>query len=283
MKEFLVVHFTISPLEPGRDILMAWLDQYGYDSFEETDAGLKAYIRETDFDPAVIDELPLWQQGDYEWSYQTEKLATINWNEEWERHYDPVRIKDRLLMRAPFHPAESGYQYSLLIEPKMSFGTGHHETTRLMATAMFEMDLAGKTVLDMGTGTGVLAILAEKMGAQRVTAIDNFEWAVTNTAENAERNDCIKVTALLGDAEALKNLEFQVILANINRNVLLADMKTYVASLEREGHLLMSGFFRQDAALIRAEAEKHQLKEVFAHQEGKWSCICFAKSSKRNL
>lgn len=278
MKDFLVVHFKIKPVEPGRDILMAWLDHCGYDSFEETEEGLKAYILEDAFDAETIEQLPLWQQDAYQWSFETEKLATINWNEEWERHYEPVRIENRLLVRAPFHPEEPAYEHSLLIEPKMSFGTGHHESTRLMARGMFAISLSGKKVLDMGTGTGVLAILAEKIGAREVLAVDNFEWAVSNTAENAQRNQCEKVSVLLGDAEVLPGRQFEVILANINRNVLLADMKTYVEALVPGGRLLLSGFLREDAALIYQEAQSHGLSQEFEKQEGKWSCLCFERS-----
>lgn len=277
MKDYLVLDFQVKPVEPGRDILLALLDNLGYDSFEEHPRGLKAYILEDEFDEAILKEIPLFQNPEFEISYSSERLATINWNEEWERNYEPVVIEDLLLIKAPFHTIEGDFKHSIEIEPKMSFGTGHHHTTRLMSKAMFRLDLAGKKVLDMGTGTGILAILAQQLGASDIDAIDNFEWAVSNTAENAERNGADKVNAELGDAALLSGRYYEVILANINRNVLLEDMAAYVATLAEGGSILFSGFFEHDFNLIDAEAKKQGLNFVSKIDEERWQCVHYRK------
>lgn len=277
MKDFLVVHLKLSPTEPYRDICIALLDNLGYDSFEETEDGLKAYILESEFRESEIQQLPILQSGEVDFSIRTEKLDTINWNEEWERNYSPVYLEDKLQVRAPFHPSKPGFGHEIVIEPKMSFGTGHHETTRLMSRMMFTMALQKKHVLDMGTGTGVLAVLAEQLGAKQVLAVDNFEWAVTNTAENTERNNCQNVTALLGDASALSGRNFDVILANINRNVLLEDMPAYVQCLSADGSLVMSGFLEADFELIDEQAQELGLRLQEKLNEKNWLCCKYLK------
>jgi ribosomal protein L11 methyltransferase len=279
MENYLVVHLHFSPLVPFRDIIIAVLDQEGYDSFEETPTGLKAYILAKDFDPSALENLAIWQQQELTWQYHTEKLDTLNWNEEWERNYQPVFIEDRLHIRAPFHPAMPGYQHEIVIEPKMSFGTGHHQTTRLMATLMFSLSWPNQTVLDMGTGTGVLAILAEKLGAKNILAIDNFEWAAENTKENAQRNNCTKVEARLGDADSLQGHNFNVVLANINRNVLLKDMPVYGQTLEKGGSLLLSGFFESDFAKINAKAVSLGLRLEKKIDQHNWQCCWYIKTA----
>ncbi len=278
MKDYLVLDFSINPVELGRDILLALLDNLGYDSFEETPKGLKAYILEGDFDSGALQELPIFNSDDFSINWTSEKLETINWNEEWERNYEPVSLENRLLIRAPFHQIEGDFEHEIVIEPKMSFGTGHHFTTRLMSKAMFNLDFEGKKVLDMGTGTGILAILAQQLGAETIDAIDNFEWAVENTAENAERNGADRVKAELGDAALLSGRSYEVILANINRNVLLEDMKSYVATLASGGLILFSGFFAHDFDLIDEEARKQGLKFQSKIEEERWQCVLYSKA-----
>lgn len=278
MKDYLVLNFRLKPLQPTRDILLALLDNLGYDSFEEVPTGLRAYILEKDYDPESVAALPVMQNPQFTIDYETEKLASINWNEEWERNYEPVALEDKLYLRAPFHPAQPGFRHEIVIEPKMSFGTGHHHTTRLMARAMFELDFAGKEVLDMGTGTGVLAILAERLGATAVLAVDNFEWAVENTAENALRNQCSVVEAKLGDADLLPGLHFDIVLANINRNVLLDDLGVYCRCMSAGGELLLSGFFEHDFALIDAEAHRQGMDFVQRWEENRWLSCRYRKA-----
>lgn len=277
MKEFLEINFRISPAESGRDILLALLDDLGYDSFEETADGLKAYIMEKDFDKEAVEALFVFHSDEFEVSYTTDKLENKNWNEEWETHYSPIFIDDQIHIRAPFHEARPEFPIELLITPKMSFGTGHHQTTRLVSRLMLEMDLKDKKVLDMGTGTGVLAILAEKRGASEITAIDNFEWAAENTSENAEANACKKITALHGDANLLPGLKFDIVLANINRNVLMEDMKSYTDTLESGGQLLISGFFEHDFEMLHNKATECGMSLVNKIKEDRWMACQFIK------
>lgn len=274
MKDFLEINFVIEP-EEGRDILLAWLDDMGYDSFQETEKGLKAYILEKDFDEKALTGHPFFKNPEYHITYEKDRLENKNWNEEWETHYDPIVIENRLHVRAPFHAARPEIPIEILITPKMSFGTGHHQTTRLMSRLMLDLDLNGKKVLDMGTGTGILAILAERLGAREVMAIDNFDWAVENTAENAENNGCAKITARLGDATLLPGLHFDVMVANINRNVLLEDMKSYTDTLESGNWLLLSGFFAEDFPLIEEKAREHAAHAVKKVTEDRWMACQF--------
>lgn len=271
--EYLVVHIDVEPREPGVDMLVALLSEAGYESFEESPTGLKAYLPRSDFKPEVLEELPPVQSGHLQISYQTEALSQINWNEEWERNYEPVEVDSWLRIRAPFHEAKPGFAHEIVIQPQMSFGTGHHHTTRLMAQQMAHLPLSGARVLDMGTGTGVLAILAERLGAAAVDAVDNFDWAATNTRENAARNDCKRVKAYHGDAEWLKDRKpYQIVLANINRNVLLSDLARYVEVLQPGGYVLTSGYLRQDEAQLKATAEALGLQLQTSIQEEDWRC-----------
>lgn len=278
MKEYLEIDFTITPAEGGRDIMLALLDNLGYDSFEETPKGLKAYILEKDFNESELKELFIFQSDEYEVTYTTDKLENKNWNEEWETNYQPIFIDDQIHIRAPFHEAKPEYPIELLITPKMSFGTGHHQTTRLVSRLMLQMDLKDKKVLDMGTGTGVLAILAEKRGAREIEAIDNFEWAAENTAENAEANNCKNITALHGDATLLPGKSFEIVLANINRNVLMEDMKSYVDTLPSGGHLLISGFFEHDFEMLNDKATECGTTLVNKIKEDRWMACHYQKN-----
>lgn len=278
MKEYLEIDFTITPAEGGRDIMLALLDNLGYDSFEETPKGLKAYILEKDFNESELKELFIFQSDEYEVTYTTDKLENKNWNEEWETNYQPIFIDDQIHIRAPFHEAKPEYPIELLITPKMSFGTGHHQTTRLVSRLMLQMDLKDKKVLDMGTGTGVLAILAEKRGAKEIEAIDNFEWAAENTAENAEANNCKNITALHGDATLLPGKSFEIVLANINRNVLMEDMKSYVDTLPSGGHLLISGFFEHDFEMLNDKATECGTTLVNKIKEDRWMACHYQKN-----
>lgn len=279
MKPFLEIEFTIEPADPGRDILLATLDVEGYDSFEETTEGLKAYILEEDFDESRMKELSIMNSSDFKIDYQIGKLENKNWNEVWESNYEPIDLDGQVYIRAPFHSSNSEYPIEIIIEPKMSFGTGHHQTTRLMSRLILKMQLEGKKVLDMGTGTGVLAILAEIQKAKEIVAIDNFEWAVENTVENAEKNNCTKITTLQGDADSLKNLSFDVVLANINRNVLLEDMKTYIDTLSVGGELVLSGFFEVDFDLLNDEAVHHKMELVNKTGEDRWLACHYRKTA----
>lgn len=274
MKDFLEIDFRIKPAE-SRDILLALLDHLGYDSFQETDEGLRAYILESAFDESVLKSIPLFSNPQVEITYEIDRLENKNWNEEWETHYEAINVDDQLYIRAPFHPEATGFPMQLVVIPKMSFGTGHHQTSRLMARLLLKMDLKGKKVLDMGTGTGILAILSEKLGAAAVDAIDNFDWAVENTAENAGLNHCSRITALHGDAEILSGRNYDVVVANINRNVLLEDIKHYRSTLKSGGALLLSGFFEDDLPLIETEAQNAGGRLIATEKEDRWMACRF--------
>lgn len=274
MKDYSVLHLSITPLAE-RDTILALLAMEGYDSFEETAQGLKAYIPTRDFRKQSLEALAPVHSGEVDLQWEREDLESINWNERWERHYAPVELGKDLRIRAPFHDPDPSFQREIEIEPKMSFGTGHHQTTRLMAQMMGELSWDNRLVLDMGTGTGVLAIYAQMLGASSVDALDNFDWAVTNTEENAQRNGCRGIRAELGDASALPGRSYEVILANINRNVLLQDMRQYRDCLQAGGDLLLSGFLASDEKLIEEEALRWGLRKVKTLHEEEWRCAYY--------
>ena len=264
------VSFSIRPLDPAREILIAELSQLPYESFLETENGLKAYIREADFDIASLQELNVLTFGKSQIDYVTRIIPEENWNAKWEADFDPILVDGLCLVRAPFHESQD-VAYEIVIMPKMSFGTGHHETTFLMIRQMLQLDLIGKNVLDMGCGTGVLAILACKMGAKKVRAIDIDEWSYTNSHENAESNDCNGIEIEQGDVELLKGPEsYDIILANINRNVLLSDIPNYVNRLNKDGLLLLSGFFTEDLEQITSVCAKTGLRLENFQEKNNW-------------
>lgn len=233
-----------------REILVARLAALGFESFTETETGLSAYIPADHYpDDQVRECLP--DPG--KWTMAT--IADRNWNAEWERAYDPVVVAGQCRVRAPFHPPDPSFAYDLVIEPRMAFGTAHHETTSLMISLMLEEEIAGQSVLDMGCGTGVLAILAARMGAGSVTAIDNDEWAFSNATDNLAHNAAGQVTVLKGDANHIPDKPFDLIVANINRNILLQDLPAYARHLGKGGRLLLSGFYTADLGAIKSAAE----------------------------
>ena len=223
--------------------LINGLGDIGYESFDENEKIIKAYIPENDYSEVSLDELLNEIPQEFgRISYEVLKIEQQNWNEEWERHFNPVLIDDTVLIKASFHQNLPQSLYEIIIDPKMSFGTGHHSTTALMIKMMITMDFKNKDVLDMGCGTGVLAILAHKLGASHVSAVDIDEWAVNNAKENLQHNSIKNFEIWQGGAETLTNNKFDVILANINRNILVNDMPAYANSLKKGGLLILSGF-----------------------------------------
>lgn len=250
--DYMELYCKLDPLEPWREILIAQLSDIGFESFEETHDGFKAYIPVSMLDEELLEEtcmLPASDKNPIQ-ARELKHIKTINWNEEWERHFEPIQVDDKVYIRAPFHDPKPHIPYEIVIEPKMSFGTGHHETTRLVVQWMLETDMTNASVLDMGCGTGILAILAAKMGASRVVAIDNYMFAYENTLDNLERNGLAGVVARHGDAGILGEEFFDIILANITRNVLLEDMKAYRSVMQPGGLLFVSGFLQVDKQLI---------------------------------
>lgn len=274
------VQVTLPAPAELNDILTAELSQVGYDTFMETEAGLCAYITESLFSEAALNEVLLkyWAiTGDL--GYTLERIAHKNWNEEWEKNFEPLVISGICSVRASFHPQPAGLPYDIVINPKMSFGTGHHETTTLMIENQLEVDFGGKRVLDMGCGTAILAIMACKLGAAEVLAVDIEDWTVENARENADLNNCPNIEVRLGDVEVIRDEKpFEIILANINRNVLLADLPAYTEVLALGGTLIMSGFYTEDLKVIEEKAKFCGLTYTYKREKNNWVSVVFERN-----
>ncbi|MBN2813066.1 MAG: 50S ribosomal protein L11 methyltransferase [Bacteroidales bacterium] len=259
-----------------RETLPYYLGLLGFDGVNELETQLKAYTTEKSFDRKAL--LDLLRELDVpENTCSTAIIPDQNWNLEWERNFNPVVIDGKCLVRAPFHKPDKQYPFEVVIEPKMSFGTGHHPTTELMAREILAFDLQQKTLLDAGCGTGILAILAEKMGAINITAVDTDEWSYRNALENTSINHCKAITVVLGDAATLENLSFEVILANINLNILIAGMPSYARLLVKNGIIFMSGILESDLEVLSAAAEKYGLIREYSKTLNNWALARFKK------
>lgn len=256
-----------------REILIARLAVEGYDGFEEMDDALHAYIPTNDFELETLQLLA----AEYQFPYTVEAIGEQNWNAEWEKNFQPVLVDDFCTVRADFHQLDVATTYEIIITPKMSFGTGHHATTRMMVANMRYIDFARKSVLDFGTGTGILAILAEKMGATDIAAIDNDEWAYENTKENIGRNACRHIIASHGSLEQLPPRHYDVVLANINRHILLNYMQDMYMLTNSGGKVLISGLLTEDEPVIRLSAEQAGYKYVKTDSYNNWICIEYEK------
>ena len=258
------------------DILAAELCEIGFESFIQNHEGLVAYIPSVTYDTKKIDiclaQFPL---DNVLFRYKSNFIQAQDWNEVWEQNYfQPVRITNDCLLRAPFHPEEPGYRLEIIIHPKMAFGTGNHETTYLMIRSILTLEMEGKKVLDMGCGTGVLAILLAKKGADRVVAIDIDEWAYNNTIENCQLNNTQQIQVILGGAEKIAPLGmFDYIFANINRNILLNDIPTYSLSLKPEGEIWMSGFYKEDIPIVEAKCKQNGLSLIAYIEQNNWVAV----------
>lgn len=279
--QYIEVTITLGQNDPFRDLLVDALGNEGpYDSFVETPDGLKAYVPADNFDEAWLADQLTDIQDMTAASYTFEAMPDKNWNEEWEKQHKPVLVEadngKRVWVRAPFHEHRSDVDWELEIEPKMSFGTAHHQTTYMMLSYLTELDMQGRHVLDMGCGTAVLAILAKMRGAEYVEGIDIDEWAYNNALENAERNHA-DITIRIGDASLLGGNTFDLIIANINRNILLADMASYVSVLRPGGTLLLSGFYESDVPALQAHAESLGLRLMQQKVRQSWTALRFQK------
>lgn len=259
------------------EVLIALLDSLNYEGITEEDETLTAYISEEQYDRDLLEStLTDIEDSFHAKIISTETIEEKNWNQEWESNFEPVLIDNRCAIRAPFHEPFDDVEFVIQIEPKMAFGTGHHETTSLMISSMLEMDFRNKAVLDMGCGTGVLSILAAKKGASEVIAVDNDKWAYENAMENSRLNQ-VEISVLHGDTEVVPEIKFDVILANINRNVLIEHAPEYVYSLDFCGKLLLSGFLEEDVVLIEATFSDLGLTAVNHTSLGAWQMLEFVK------
>ncbi len=276
MINYIGYSFTIFPKEPATEILIAELGEVGFESFVENEDGVTAYIQEGDWNSAILDDIQILNSDEFKISYVEEIIEQINWNSEWEKNFNPIQVDDLVSIRAPFHE-NPNLKYDIVIEPKMSFGTGHHETTHMMIQQLIEIDLTNKKVLDMGCGTGILAIFGEMKGAKTIDAIDIDSWCFENSVENAERNNCHHISVFEGDATLLKNKNYDVIIANINRNILLNDMEAYMNCLNDGGVILFSGFYKEDIPFIDADVQKYGLKLDKTFERNNWVSLRYLK------
>lgn len=269
--------FTNPDNENLKDMFMELLGEIGFDSFMDTDDGFDAYCQEPFLNEEELNDILQMEQFANVKLIKKELIPDQDWNATWEASYEPVIINEFCRIRAPFHKVEGSYKYDLIIEPKMSFGTAHHETTSQIIELMLQSDFSGLNLLDMGSGTGVLAILAKKLGSATTVAIDNDEWAYRNALDNIRLNDENEIIVELGDATSLNDRQFDVILANINRNILLRDMKEYVKCLVDGGKIFFSGFYEEDLVLIKKEAERLGLTYSNHVTKNNWTAAVFVK------
>ncbi|MBK9225053.1 MAG: 50S ribosomal protein L11 methyltransferase [Flavobacterium sp.] len=266
---YLGYHFRVEPKELGSEILVAELGELPFESFVESEFGVTAYIQKQLWSESILDDVQILHSPEFVISYTVEEIEQVNWNEEWEKNFEPINVDGICHVRAPFHP-KTDAQFDIVIEPKMSFGTGHHETTHMMIQHLLEMDVSGMKTLDMGCGTAILAILAEMKGAKPIDAIDIDNWCYLNSIENAERNNCKNITVYEGDAALLKDKKYDLIIANINRNILLNDMQSYVDCLLPNGTILFSGFYEEDIPFINASCVEKGLTYVKKLERNNW-------------
>lgn len=278
---YIEVNFTITANESAeinaqmaREILVAELGALNFESFVNTDTGLQAYVQEADFVEEEVSDLYILHNPDFSITMEVVTIEQQNWNAEWEKNFEPIEVEGKCIVRAPFHDKKE-VDFDIVIEPKMSFGTGHHETTHQMITQLLNMDVSGKRVLDMGCGTGILAILACMKGANSITGIDIDEWAYENTLENIRKNKCSQIIVKQGGAELLNNCSYDVILANINRNILLNDMEAYTKTMRTGSQIAFSGFYTSDISHIDTKARTLGLRLLRQSEKNNWAALVY--------
>lgn len=267
----LQIDIKLEDSDKNNEIIISELAQIGFDSFWESNSGLSAYVSEANFDldkfKQVIDKY------DFVNEYTKNNVLEVNWNAKWEANYEAINVENDCLIRSPFHPEDPTFLHEIIIMPQMSFGTGHHDTTYLMTKHLLKENLLDKALLDMGCGTGVLAILAEKIGAKPIWAIDIDDWAYKNTLSNCLLNAAEHVSVKHGDASGIPNRPFDYILANINKNILINDIKKYTKHLSNNGILFLSGFFEIDVPEMEKELQKNSLRVDFVDVKNEWAFI----------
>ena len=272
------LEFKIKCLEQFREILIAELSMIGFDSFLETEEGIDAYTLESDFDRTAFDEVIDQYKVDAEITLEEGVMPKVNWNEEWEKNYDPIAVDDLVYVRASFHPSKSEFKHEIVINPKMSFGTGHHATTFQMLRHQGQINHQGKRVLDVGSGTGILAVMAHLLGASEIEAFDIDDWCVDNGNENFDLNGLTTRMELGTIREVNPPGEFDIVLANINKNVLLDEMGMYADLLKSEGFLLLSGFYSEDIEDLDACATPLGLEIISQQSKDNWAALILKKA-----
>mgnify|MGYP006086863441 FL=1 len=275
--EYTELNIRLKDIDPFSEIIIARLNEIDFETFEEDTNGVKCYIQSKLFNKNKIDSVLAEIVTQTSLQYSINKIPQKNWNLEWEKNFKPVRINSRCIIRADFHPPYSDIEDEIIITPKMSFGTGHHETTYLMINELYNIDLINKRVLDMGCGTGVLSIISSKRGAEKIVAIDIDEWAYKNSIENSKLNNINNTKFIFGDIDKLNGLTFNVILANINRNIILRDLHIYYRSLSLNGDLLVSGFLFDDINLILEVAKKLGFSLINKKNKNQWYMLRLRK------
>ena len=256
MNYYELLFTTITTQDYQQDLLINALAEIGFDTFEEVDFGFKAFIASSEFDKEILEQtLSLFNQ-DFQFTYDITLIPQKNWNAVWESNFEPITIGNSILVRATFHQPNHNFPYEIVIDPKMAFGTGHHQTTSMMLSFMLETNFQDKQVLDMGCGTGILAIMASKLGATAITAIDNDKVCFESTIENAHLNNITNIEAICGSKEAIPEKKYDIILANINRNILLDQIATYNNIIECNAEIFLSGFYENPDLSIIIEAAK---------------------------
>ncbi len=275
---YIAYRFEVEPRELGTEILIAELAEKAFESFEESEIGVSAYVQKGLWSEDILEGVEILNSPDFKISYIVEDIEQVNWNEEWEKNFNPIDVDGVCYVRAPFHE-KTDAKYDIVIEPKMSFGTGHHETTFMMIRHILQNEMTDKVVLDMGCGTAILGILAAMRGAKHVDAVDIDNWCYLNSIENAERNNCTNIDVFEGDASILTTeKKYDIILANINRNILLNDMVTYVTCLKEGGSIYFSGFYTEDIPFIQEEAAKRGLSYINQLEKNNWVSLKFNKA-----
>ncbi len=280
--DYLKVALTFDKIEEyQQDLLIAALADIGFDTFEESEGGVDAFIVATEFNEVSLNDVLTSFEGDFAYKYDVVKIESENWNEEWEKNFNPLIISDNCYVRATFHEPQPQYEYEIVVDPKMAFGTGHHQTTTMMMRYILEAELTDKVVLDMGAGTGILGILASKRGAKEIVAIDNDEVCYRSAIENAALNKISNLRSLCGSKDTIPEREFDVILANINRNILLDQIESYSTALVSEGNIYFSGFYEDpDLDMIKIHCANFGLNYIHHKKIDNWVAAKFVKSVK---
>ena len=273
---YIEYNFEVTPKEPATEILIAELGGVGFESFVENDNGVTAYIQKEEWNATILEGVFVLKSDEFKIVYSQKEIAQTNWNAEWEKNFNPIQVDDLVSIRAPFHE-NPNLKYDIVIEPKMSFGTGHHETTHMMVQHLINLNVENKKVLDMGCGTGILAIFAEMKGAKPIDAVDIDAWCYENSLENVERNNCSNIAVYEGDSSILKEKKYDIIIANINRNILLSDMEIYTSCINENGNLLLSGFYSEDIPIIDAEVSKYGLTLNKTITRNNWVALQYQK------